>query len=126
MIKNFEEFVNENFNEKNIDTSVKSLVRKLKKYKYDIVDLVDMEMDDLNVSIEDDGDVKGIHKSMFDTSLGIKDYTIHVTYEVLNTLDTLKLVKFDIEDEDGVFVSSEMLGITEDTEEDLFSVRYMK
>jgi hypothetical protein len=126
MIKTFEQFLNENFNEKIIDTSVKLLARKLKRYKYDIVDLVDMEMDDLNVSIEDDGDTKGIHKSMFDTALGRKDYTIHVTYEVLNTLDTFKLVKFDIEDEDGVSVSSEMLGITENTEEDLFGVRYMK
>lgn len=126
MIKKFEDFLNENYNEEIIDTSVEKLARKLKRYKYDIVDLVDCEMDDLNVSIEEDGDEKGVHKSMFDTVLGGKDYTIYITYEVLKTLETLKLVKFDIEDEYGVSVSSEMLGITEGRNEELFGVRYMR
>ena len=126
MIKTFEDFLNENYKEEIIDTSGKKLARILNRYKYDIADLVDSEMDDLNVSIEEDGDEKGIHKTMFYTVLGGKDYTIHVTYEVLKTLETLKLVKFDIEDEYGVSVSSEILGITEDTDEDLFGVRNMR
>lgn len=114
MIKTFEQFVNENF----VDTSSKSLANKLKRDIDDIVDLVDAEME--NMVIYDTR--KGEHNSKFHTNIHGKDYTIYVTYNVMSQ-DEYMLNGFVVEDDNGVQVSNELLGITEDDYSWIFSVR---
>ena len=114
MIKTFEQFINENF----IDTSSKSLANKLKRDIGDIADLVDAEMEDIDIYDTH----KGEHNSKFYTNLHGKEYTIYVTYNVMSQ-DEYMLNRFVIEDDNGVRVSNELLGITEDDYSWIFAVR---
>jgi hypothetical protein len=113
MIKTFEQFINENF----IDTSSKSLANKLKRDINEIVDLVDGEME--NMDIYDTHKGEHNHKSYI--NLHGKKYTIYVTYDVLSQ-DEYVLNRFVIEDDAGVQVSNEWIGITEDDYPWIFAV----
>lgn len=112
MIKTFEEFINEN-----LEPEAKILANKLKRHVNDIVDFIDAEMENKDFDIPNK---KGVYNMEFDMNMYGK-YTVCVNYNVISE-DEYMINKFDIVDNNGVRVSNEWIGITENDYPWLFAI----